>query len=159
MSNKQNIGYDDIKKMLNRLRTISENTQSSRTLNEEKVDTLVISNNVEVKTHSDDEQDLKISEEEKNSLNQLIENFKSQVYELTSFEEGFNIYSNSVRLDGKISDDLSFVFISGEDAGLYINCNMLKIEAENADIINKLYKFEHTFQDVTNDLILARKNN
>lgn len=159
MSNKQNIGYDDIKKMLNRLRTISENTQSSRTLNEEKVDTLVIGNNVEVKTHSDDEQDLKISEEEKNSLNQLIENFKSQVYELVSFEEGFNVYSNSVRLDGKISDDLSFVFISGEDAGLYINCNMLKIEAENADIINKLYKFEHTFQDVTNDLILARKNN
>jgi hypothetical protein len=159
MSNKQNIGYDDIKKMLNRMRTISENTQSYKTLNEEKVDTLVIGNNVEVKVHSDDEQDLKISDAEKNSLNQLIENFKTQVFELASFEEGFNVYANSVRLDGKISEDLSFVFIAGEDAGLYINCNMLKIESENAAIIEKLHKFEHTFQDVTNDLILARKNN
>jgi hypothetical protein len=159
MSNKQNVGYDDIKKMLNKLRTISENTQSSKTLNEEKVDTLVIGNNVEIKVHSDDDLDLKISDNEKNSLNQLIENFKTQVFELASFEEGFNVYSNSVRLDGKISEDLSFVFIAGEDAGLYINCNMLKIESDNATTIEKLHKFEHTFQDVANDLILARKNN
>jgi virulence-associated protein VapD len=159
MSNKQNIGYDDIKKMLNRLRTISENTQSSKTLNEEKVNTLVIGNNVEIKVHSDDDLDLKISDEEKNALNQLIENFKSQVFELTTFDEGFNIYTNSVRLDGNISEDLSFVLIAGEDAGLYVNCNMLKIESENATIIEKLYKFEHTFQDVANDLILSRKNN
>lgn len=159
MSNKQNIGYDDIKKMLNKIRTISESTQPSKTLNEEKIDTLVIGNNVEIKVHSDDEQDLKISDEEKNALNQLIENFKTQVFELTTFEEGFNIYPNSVRLDGKISEDLSFVFIAGEDAGLYVNCNMLKIESENATIIEKLNKFDHTFQDVANDLILSRKNN
>jgi hypothetical protein len=159
MSNKQSIGYDGIKKMLSTLRTLSENTSSNKTLTEEKIETLVIGNNVEIKVHSDDEADLKISDEEKNSLNQMIENFKSQVYELASFDEGFNVYTNSVRLDGKIFDDMSFVYIAGEDSGLYINCNMLKIDDENARVIEKLNKFEHTFQDVANNLISARKNN
>jgi hypothetical protein len=159
MSNKQNIGYDGIKKMLTTLRTISENTTSSKTLSEEKINTLVIGNNVEIKVHSDDDADLKITDEEKNSLNQLIENFKSQVYELASFDEGFNIYANSVRLDGRIFEDMSFVFIAGEDSGLYVNCNMLKLDDENSRVIEKLNKFEHTFQDVASNLINARKNN
>lgn len=159
MSNKQSIGYDGIKKMLSTLRTISENTVSNRALTEEKINTLVIGNNVEIKVHSDDDADLKITDDEKNSLNQLIENFKSQVYELASFDEGFNVYTNSVRLDGKIFDDMSFVFIAGEDSGLYINCNMLKIDDENARVMEKLNKFEHTFQDVANNLITARRNN
>ncbi len=159
MSNKQNTGYDAIKKMLNTLRTISENTTASKTLNEEKINTLVIGNNVEVKIHSDDQQDLKIGDEEKNSLNQLIENFKTQVYELATFEEGFNIYQNSVRLDGSIDNDLTFVFIAGQDRGLYINANMLKLDNEMAQIIDKLSKFQHTFEDVVNELIETRKYN
>jgi len=159
MSNKQNTGYDAIKKMLNTLRTISENTTASKTLNEEKINTLVIGNNVEVKVHSDDQQDLKIGDEEKNSLNQLIENFKTQDYELATFEEGFNIYQNSVRLDGSIDNDLTFVFIAGQDRGLYINANMLKLDNEMAQIIDKLSKFQHTFEDVMNELIETRKYN
>ena len=159
MSNKQNTGYDAIKKMLNTLRTISENTTASKTLNEEKINTLVIGNNVEVKVHSDDQQDLKIGDEEKNSLNQLIENFKTQVYELATFEEGFNVYQNSVRLDGSIDNDLTFVFIAGQDRGLYINANMLKLDNEMAQIIDKLSKFQHTFEDVVNELIETRKYN
>jgi len=159
MSNKQNTGYDAIKKMLNTLRTISENTTSYKTLNEEKVDTLVLNNNVPIKIHSDDEQDLKVGEEEKNTLNQLIENFKTQVYELASFDEGFNVYSNSVRLDGKLSDDLSFVYIAGEDRGLYMNTNMLKLDSETSLTIDKLNKFQHTFEDVVNELIETRKYN
>lgn len=159
MSNKQNTGYDAIKKMLNTLRTISENTTASKTLNEEKIDTLVIGNNVEIKVHSNDDRDLKISDVEKNALNQLIENFKSQVYELATFNEGINVYQNSVRLDGSIDDDLTFVFMAGEDRGLYINANMLKLDNEMAQTIDKLSKFQHTFEDVVNDLIEARKYN
>lgn len=159
MSKAQNTGYDDIKKMLNTLRVISENTTSSKILKEEKVDTLVIGNNVEIKVHSDDQEDLKISDDEKNALNQLIENFKAQVYELASFDEGFNVYPNSVRLDGKIDDDLTFVYIAGEDRGLYMNANMLKLDSETSLTIDKLNKFQHTFEDVVNELIEARKNN
>lgn len=162
MSNKQNLGYDGIKKMLNKMRTLNENTASKATLKEEeqeKVNNLVISNNVEIKVHSTDQEDLEVTEEEKNALNQLIENFKTQVSELATFEEGFNIYTNSVRLDGSIGEDLGFVYIAGEDRGLYINADMLKIDNEIALVFDKLNKFQHTYEDVVNEMINTRKTN
>jgi hypothetical protein len=161
MSNKQNLGYDGIKRMLNTMRTLNENTASKATLKEEeeKVNNLVLNNNVEIKVHSSDQEDLNISDEEKNALNQLIENFKTQVSEIATFEEGFNIYTNSIRLDGSISEDLGFVFIAGEDRGIYINSDMLMLNDETTVIIEKLNKFQHTFEDVVNEMMNTRKTN
>jgi hypothetical protein len=162
MSQKQNIGYDEIKKMLNKMRHLSENVESNSILKEEeeaKVFDLVLNDNVEVKIHSADQADLSLAEDEKQSLNQLIQNFKSQVSEIATFEEGFNIYVDNVRLDGNINDDLGFVFIAGQDRGLYINANMLKIDDEQAELINKLNKFQHTFEDVVNVIMNTRKTN
>jgi hypothetical protein len=161
MSNKQNLGYDGIKRMLNTMRTLNENTASKATLKEEeeKVNNLVLNNNVEIKVHSSDQEDLKISDEEKNALNQLIENFKTQVSEIAMFEEGFNIYTNSIRLDGSISEDLGFVFIAGEDRGVYINSDMLMLNDEITTTIAKLNKFQHTFEDVVNEMMNTRKTN
>ena len=120
---------------------------------------LVLNDNVEVKIHSTDQEDLSLSDEEKNSLNQLIQNFKSQVSELASFDEGFNIYVDNVRLDGSIEEDLGFVLIAGNNGGLYINANMLKIEQDTVEIISKLEKFKHSFDDVVIEIMNNRKNN
>ncbi len=143
------------------MRSLNENTLSKATLKEEdeKVNNLVLNDNVEIKVHSNDQEDLNISDEEKNSLNQLIQNFKTQVSELATFEEGFNIYTNSVRLDGSIGEDLGFVFIAGEDRGVYINSDMLMLNDEISATIEKLNKFQHTFEDVVNEMMNSRKNN
>jgi len=162
MSHKQNLGYDFTKKMLNTMRNLNENVQSKKVLKEEESQemfNLVLNDNVEVKIHSTDQEDLSLSDEEKNSLNQLIQNFKSQVSELASFDEGFNIYVDNVRLDGSIEEDLGFVFIAGNNGGLYINANMLKIEQETVEIISKLEKFKHSFDDVVIEIMNNRKNN
>ena len=143
------------------MRNLNENVKSKSILKEEdeKLFNLVLNDNVEVKIHSTDQEDLSISDEEKASLNQLIQNFKSQVSELANFEEGFNIYVDSVRLDGSIEEDLSFVLIAGNERGLYVNANMLKIEAETVETISKLEKFQHTFEDVVMEIMNNRKNN
>lgn len=143
------------------MRNLNENVKSKNILKEEdeKLFNLVLNDNVEVKIHSTDQEDLSLSDEEKASLNQLVQNFKSQVSELVDFEEGFNIYVDSVRLDGSIEQDLSFVLIAGNERGLYLNANMLKIEVETAEIINKLEKFQHTFEDVVMEIMNNRKNN
>ena len=163
MSQKQNLGYDFTKKMLNTMRNLNENVTSTKKILKEEEDqkmfNLVLNDNVEVKIHSTDQQDLSLSDEEKNSLNQLIQNFKSQVSELASFEEGFNIYVDNVRLDGTIEEDLGFVLIAGNNRGLYINANMLKIEQETVEIISKLEKFQHAFDDVVIEIMNNRKNN
>ena len=161
MSQKQNLGYDSIKKMLNTMRNLSEQTQSKNVLKEEeqKMFNLVLNDNVEVKIHSTDQEDLTISDEEKNALNQLIQNFKTQVSELANFDEGFNVYVDNVRLDGTINEDLGFVFIAGNDRGLYINTNMVKVDLETVDTISKLEKFQHTFEDVVTEIMNSRKTN
>lgn len=145
------------------MRNLNENTQSKKILKEEEEDqkmfNLVLNDNVEVKIHSTDQQDLSLSDEEKNSLNQLIQNFKSQVSELANFEEGFNIYVDNVRLDGSIEEDLGFVLIAGNNRGLYLNANMLQVEQDTVEIITKLEKFQHTFEDVVTEIMNNRKNN
>jgi ribonuclease HII len=148
--------------MLNTMRNLNENVQSKKVLKEEESQemfNLVLNDNVEVKIHSTDQEDLSLSDEEKNSLNQLIQNFKSQVSELASFDEGFNIYVDNVRLDGSIEEDLGFVLIAGNNGGLYINANMLKIEQDTVEIISKLEKFKHSFDDVVIEIMNNRKNN
>lgn len=144
------------------MRNLNENVQSKKVLKEEESQemfNLVLNDNVEVKIHSTDQEDLSLSDEEKNSLNQLIQNFKSQVSELASFDEGFNIYVDNVRLDGSIEEDLGFVLIAGNNGGLYINANMLKIEQDTVEIISKLEKFKHSFDDVVIEIMNNRKNN
>ncbi len=126
---------------------------------DQKTDYIVV-NDVEVKLHSSDQADLEISEEEKSGLSQLIDNFRTQVTEIAEFEEGFNIYPQSIRLDGSIPDmDVSFVYIAGDERGVYINANMLELNQESVDMINKLDKFQQTYEDVVNQMIVTRKTN
>lgn len=126
---------------------------------DQKTDYNVV-NDVEVKLHSSDEADLEVSQEEKSALSQLVDNFRTQVTEIADFEEGFNIYPQSIRLDGSIPDmDISFVFIAGDERGLYINADMTELNQESIEILNKLNKFQHTYEDVVNQMIVSRKTN
>lgn len=170
MSNKQNWGYDDTKKMLNKLRTLNESKSKSSSILKEEVEQTeptadagvdyTVINDVEVKIHSSDKNDMVITDEEKQAISQLIDNFRQQVAELAEFEEGFNITTDEVRLDGTISDkDISFVYVVGSESGVYVNSNMTKLDPETVQVMDKLEKFYHTFSDSANDFILNRKNN
>lgn len=67
---------------------------------------------------------------------------------------------NQIRLDGTLTnEDISFVFIAGEENGVYINADMLKLEQNVADALEKLVKFEETFTTSMEPLITQRSNN
>jgi hypothetical protein len=178
MSNKQNLGYDGIKKMLNTMRNLNESVASTKKMiseseefaapeeqdnqpQPEQQDTdFIVVNDVEVKLHSSDKADLVLSDEEKTEISQLIDNFRAQVSEIADFDEGFNIYPESIRLDGSIGNlDLGFVFIAGNERGLYVNADMLVLNNETVEILNKLNKFQHTYEDVVNGMMVTRKTN
>jgi len=173
MLNKSNWDYDDAKKMLRTLRTLNESKASQNVLKEEEeinpqamqnqgTDFMVV-NDVEVKMHSTDKADLQLSEDEKKSIAQLIDNFRQQVSDLADFEEGININmaNNEFRMDGSISDkDISFVLIAGnQDTGVYVNAEMLKLDDDINLTLAKLIKFQHTFEDAGNQFINSRKYN
>lgn len=175
MSNNQTLGYDGIKKMLNTLRNLNESVSSNKRSinedieqnqlpaedgNEQKPTDYTVVNDVQVKFHSPDKADQTLTDEEKTGLGQLIDNFRAQVSEIADFEEGFNIYPESIRLDGKMGDTgMSFVLIGGNERGAYVNADMLELTAENVLIFDKLQKFQHGYEDVVNEMIVNRKNN
>jgi hypothetical protein len=147
MQKKQPSMYDQTKKMLNTLRNLNESKFSSRTLSEQ-VETqsqppmgdeenttqqqgkdFVVVNDVEVKMLSSDESDLELTDEQKEIISGLIDNFKQQVSQIVEFTPGMTINPNQIRLDGKLTDeDVNFVLIAGEDSGTFINAEMLKLE-------------------------------
>lgn len=167
MQNKKNIGYDETKKMLNKLRTLNESYIKSKSLMEqeetssEETDNNVDNvNGVDVKLISNDKMDLELTDTQKNDVSGLIDSFREQISQLAEFEPGFTFNENQIRLDGNIPNiDLSFVLIAGDEMGLYVNADMLKIEDETLEILDKLNKFLLTYEDALNPIIRERQNN
>ena len=120
----------------------------------------VVINDVEVKILSTDKLDMKLDEDQKTSISNLIDNFKQQVNQIVDFEPGMSINENQIRLDGSLPDqDINFVLIAGQEAGVYINAEMLKLETEVGNLMEKLVKFQATFETSMNPLIQLRNNN
>lgn len=187
--NKKINEYDQIKGMLSKIRTINtaptknlreqveyqqQNTNPSpndninptngttqptdNTGNDNNSDLNVI-NNVEVKIHSDDQQDLTLKDDEKGKISQLIDDFRQEVSETVDFGT-FEIYDNSGKLNGKLGNNgIDFVLSGGDDQGIYITASMLKIDEDTLDSISKLRVFENKFIAIVNDLIINRKEN
>jgi hypothetical protein len=174
MQMKTKTDYDVTKNMLKTIRTITESKASNRTLNEAvgfqspevdksdenlKNDVMVV-NDVEIKMNSSDEADLTLQDSEKTAISQLIDNFKQQVSQIADFTPGITIAPDQIRLDGSLTDqDISFVFIAGKESGAYINADMLKLEQDVANELEKLAKFQETFETAMNPLIQERKTN
>jgi flagellar motility protein MotE (MotC chaperone) len=166
--------YDVTKNMLKTIRTITESKTSKKSINEqiegvtpseqpsseESKNDITVINNVDVKLNSTDKQDLKISDTDKNAISQLIDGFSQQVSQIVEFDPGMTINQNQIRLDGYLPDeDVHFVFIAGKEAGIYINAEMLKLEQNIANILEKLAKFNETFKTSMEPLLKERYNN
>ena len=97
---------------------------------------------------------------QKTAISGLIDNFRQQVSQIVEFDPGMTISERQIRLDGKLTDgDISFVFIAGEESGVYVNAEMLKIEAETLVVMEKLVKFEETYKTTMEPMITQRDNN
>ena len=167
MQNRKNLGYDETKRMLNTLRNLNESIRNVKTLKEEEIpatekmdDDVDVINDVDVKLLSSDNLDMKLTDNQKNTLSGLIDSFREQVSQIANLEPGITINPNQIRLDGSIPDvDINFVLISGDEPGLYINADMLKIENETLSTIQKLVKFQLSFEDAVNPIIRERNTN
>jgi hypothetical protein len=166
--------YDQIKGMLNTIRTLNESKNTDKNILKEDIDSDVnpssesskeryddvdVINDVEVKVLSTDKEDIELKDEERNTISQLIDNFRQQVSQLADLNPGLTITENQIRLDGTMTEtEISFVFIIGEDSGLYFNGDMLNIEQETLDMFDKLLKFKPTFISEMEPLLRTRTN-
>ncbi len=168
MSKKQ-IGYDETKRMLNILRKFDNSTSGkSKSLREQQEnptsnppkDDIVVINDVDVKVLTSDSMGMGLSEDQKNSISNIIDLFRQQVSDLVEFEPGMTINQSQIRLDGVIPNlDFRFTLVAGDETGLYIISNMTKVTPELIDLLSKFNRYYQTYIDGMNDLITQRKNN
>lgn len=149
--------------MLNTLRKLNETKSSFNTLREQEEptsDDITVINDVDIKLVSSDTVDLELTEEQKNIISGLIDSFREQVSQIAELKPGFTFNETQIRLDGSITDlDINFVFIVGDEGGLYLNADMLLIDNDVMTTITKLSKFELTFRDTIEPLLRERKTN
>lgn len=168
--------YDVTRNMLKTIRTLTESKVSSKTINEQQTEfqtpqvnntndenqknDIDVINDVDVKLLSTDQNDLKLTDQQKTAISELIDGFKQQVSQIAEFEPGMTLTQDQIRLDGYLPDeDINFVFIAGKESGVYINADMLKLEQDVATSLEKLAKFEITYKTAMEPLIQERSNN
>ena len=86
-----------------------------------------------------------------------MDEFVEEVSDLVDFNT-LNVYPNNVDWSGKIIDeDLEFIFTIGENSGIYINGNMVKVDEDFLNMINKLQQYYQKFKSKWSRLLAGRK--
>ena len=167
--------YDITRNMLKTIRTLTESKGTSSNLTEAQVlvkdlpsdeaeqnikDGIEVVNDVDVKLLSADRNDLKLTDQQKQAISGIIDAFKTQVDQIVSFDPGFTVSTDQVRLDGNLPDeDIDFIYIAGKEEGVYVNATMLKLEQNVASVLEKLAKFDLSFKEAMEPLINQRLTN
>jgi hypothetical protein len=86
-----------------------------------------------------------------------MDEFVNEVSDLVDFNT-LNVYPNNVDWSGKIIDeDIDFTFTIGEDSGIYINGDMVKVDNDFLDLINKLQQYYQKFKSKWSRILASRK--
>lgn len=107
--------------------------------------------------HGKDQHDTDITTDDKIAFQETMDEFVEEVSDLVDFNE-LNVYPNNVEWSGKIIDyDLDFVFSIGESNGVYINAEMVKVNEDFLEFINKLKQYYDKFKSKWSKVLASRK--
>jgi hypothetical protein len=107
--------------------------------------------------HGNSTQDVELTTDDKKNFQETMDEFVSEVSDLVNFGQ-LNVYQNNVDWSGKIVDfDLNFYFTIGESNGIYISGDMVKVDENFLDGINKLQTFYEKFKSKWAKVIASRK--
>jgi len=110
-----------------------------------------------LKMHGKDQKELELTTDEKVAFQETMDEFVEQVSDLFDFGV-LNVYPNNVDWSGKVIDfDLEFYFTIGENSGVYINGDMIKLDTELIELINKLTKFYEQFKSKWAKVLASRQ--
>jgi hypothetical protein len=185
MSNLHNDRYDEIKDLIKKSKMIVEQSGQinvakdveSRLQQDQEYETAStgIEDGDDIKTSPRDKQqkyrisggilalhgkgrnDLDITSDEKLAFQETMDEFVEEVSDLVDFNT-LNVYPNNVEWSGKLIDeDIVFIFTIGEDSGVYINGQMIKMDEEFMTTINKLQQYYQKFKSKWGRVLANRK--
>ena len=107
--------------------------------------------------HGKDKQDIELSTDEKISFQETMDDFVNEVSDLSDFGT-LNLFPQNVDWSGRVIDfDLEFYFSIGENNGVYINGDMIKLDENLVELINKLTSFYDKFKSKWAKVLSQRK--
>lgn len=107
--------------------------------------------------HGKNKNDLDITTDEKTAFQETMDEFVDEVSDLVDFNT-LNVYPNNVDWSGKVIDqDIEFTFTIGEDSGIYINGDMIKVDADFLEMLNNLQQFYQKFKSRWGKVLASRK--
>jgi len=169
--------YDEIKDLLKKSRLIAEQQEKVVTdLSDEPVDVDVDSEeeiNIETSPedksetyrvsgglltlHGKTKQDVELSTDEKIAFQETMDELVEMVSDLSDFGT-LHMYPNNVEWSGKVIDfDLEFFYSIGENNGVYINGDMIKLDESLVELINKLTTYYEQFKSKWAKILASRK--
>ena len=135
---------------------VSDINQGEEPSQQDKVQKYRISGGI-LALHGKDKSDLDITTDDKVAFQETMDEFVEEVSDLVDFNV-LNVYPNNVEWSGKVIDeDLEFIFTIGEDSGIYINGQMVKVDQDFLDMINKLQQFYQKFKSKWGKVLASRK--
>jgi len=107
--------------------------------------------------HGKDKQDLELSTDDKIAYQETMDDFVNDVSDLSDFGT-LNVYPQNVDWSGRVIDfDLEFYFSIGENNGVYVNGDMIKLDENLVELINKLTSFYDKFKSKWAKVLSQRK--
>ncbi len=107
--------------------------------------------------HGNERKDVELTTDDKTAFQETMDEFVSEVSDMVNFEP-LNVYSNNADWGGKIVDfDIEFYFTIGESNGVYITCEMSKIDENFLMSIDKLKKYYEKFKSKWAKVIAGKK--
>lgn len=107
--------------------------------------------------HGKGKTDTDITTDDKLAFQETMDEFVNEVSDLVDFNT-LNVYPNNVDWSGKIIDeDIDFTFTIGEDSGIYINGDMVKVDNDFLQLINKLQQYYQKFKSKWSRILASRK--
>ncbi len=171
--------YDEIKNLLKKTRMLMEQNEplnlaksienkisddtSKKTTNidsdevkKDKSKTYRISGGL-LTLHGKDKKEVELTNEEKTAFQETMDEFVAEVSDLSDFGV-LNMYPNEVQWSGKVIDfDIEFFFSIGENNGVYINGDMIKLDEKLTGLISKLTAYYDKFKAKWAKIISLRK--
>lgn len=107
--------------------------------------------------HGKDTSDLDLTTDEKTAFQETMDEFVNEVSDMVDFNK-LNVYSKNVEWSGKIIDfDIDFYFSIGEENGVYIDGEMVKMDEKFLDMVTKLKTFYDKFKSKWAKVLANRK--
>ncbi len=143
-------------KKVNVAKSVETEIEDEQNPKEDKQQSFRISGGI-ITLHGRDKTDLDLTTDEKIAFQETMDEFVTEVSDLVDFNT-LNVYPNNVEWSGKLIDeDIEFIFTIGEDSGIYVNGQMIKVDQEFLTMLNKLQQYYQKFKSKWGKVLASRK--